>query len=52
MNKEEAEVLTDEQLLRELFPDEVVERAKEELDKAEKSAPTPKKIPEQSTDCE
>lgn len=49
MSKKEAEVLTDEQLLRELFPDEVVEKAKEEIDKAEKRAPTPKKKPEKSS---
>lgn len=52
MSKKEAEVLTDEQLLRELFSDEVVEKAKEEIGKAEKRGLTPKKKPQKSTDRE
>jgi hypothetical protein len=40
--------LTDEELIRELFPEEVVGEAKKEVEKAEKRAPTPRKKPEKS----
>jgi hypothetical protein len=42
--------LTDEELIRELFPEEVVGEAKREVEKAEKRAPTSKKKPEKSAD--